>query len=94
MTIDHRSIVWTGEIYNYGFVPDGEGQEGPRFVLEKPITNWMAIYMPFGISIGTALGTSFNSIEIGLSFCCLFRLFALLWQCGKVKKKAFKPISI
>ena len=59
MTIDHLSIVWTGEIYNYEFVPDGEGQEGPRFVLEKPLTNWVAIYMLFGISIGTALGTSF-----------------------------------
>ena len=59
MTIDHLSIVWTGEIYNYEFVPDGEGQEGPRFVLEKPLTNWMVIYMLFGISIGTALGTSF-----------------------------------
>ena len=55
-----------------GFVPDGEGQEGPRFVLEKPLTNWMAIYMLFGISIGTALGTSFNSIGIGLSLGLCF----------------------
>lgn len=55
-----------------GFVPDGEGQEGPRFVLEKPLTNWTAIYMLFGISIGTALGTSFNSIGIGLSLGLCF----------------------
>ena len=55
-----------------GFVPDGEGQEGPRFVLEKPLTNWMAIYMLFGISIGTALGTTFDSIGIGLSLGLCF----------------------
>ena len=72
MTIDHLSIVWTGEIYNYEFVSNGEGQEGPRFALEKPLTNWMAIYMLFGISIGTALGTSFDSIGIGLSLGLCF----------------------
>ena len=57
-----------------GFVLNGEGQEGPRFVLEKPLTNWMAIYMLFGISIGTALGTSFDSIGIGLSLGLCFGL--------------------
>ena len=57
-----------------GFVPDGEGQEGPRYVLEKPLPNWMAIYMLFGISIGTALGTSFDSIGIGLSLGLCFGL--------------------
>lgn len=72
MTIDHRSIVWTGEIYNYEFVSNGEGQEGTRFALEKPLTNWMAIYMLFGISIGTAPGTSFDSIGIGLSLGLCF----------------------
>ena len=55
-----------------GFVSNGEGQEDPRFVLEKPLTNWMAIYMLFGISIGTALGTSFDSIGIGLSLGLCF----------------------
>ena len=57
-----------------GFVPDGEGQEGPRYVLEKPLPNWMAIYMLFGISIGTALGTSFDSIGIGVSLGLCFGL--------------------
>lgn len=45
-----------------GFTPDGEGEEGPRFVLESPLTNWMTIYMLFGISIGTSLGTLFDSM--------------------------------
>lgn len=48
-----------------GFVPDGEGKEGPRFVLENPLTNWMTIYMLFGLSIGTALGSTFGSMGIG-----------------------------
>lgn len=55
-----------------GFVSNGEGQEGTRFVLEKPLTNWMAIYILFGISIGTALGTSFDSIGIGVSLGLCF----------------------
>lgn len=50
-----------------GFVPDGEGEEGPRFVAENPLTNWMSIYMLFGISIGTSFGMTFGNIGIGLS---------------------------
>lgn len=50
-----------------GFVPDGEGREGPRFVLESPLTNWMVIYMLFGLSIGTALGSASGSIGMGTS---------------------------
>lgn len=49
-----------------GFTADGEGEEGPRFVLESPLTNWMTIYMLFGISIGTAFGSSFGSVGIGM----------------------------
>ena len=48
-----------------GFVPDGDGKEGPRFVLESPLTNWMAIYMLFGLSIGTSLGAASGSMGIG-----------------------------
>ena len=50
-----------------GFVPDGEGREGPRFVLESSLTNWMVIYMLFGLSIGTALGSASGSIGMGTS---------------------------
>ena len=49
-----------------GFVPDGTGEEGPRFVLENPLPNWKTIYMLFGISIGTALGSSFGTVGVGL----------------------------
>ena len=50
-----------------GFVLDGEGREGPRFVLESPLTSWMTIYMLFGLSIGTALGSASGSIGTGVS---------------------------
>ena len=50
-----------------GFVPDGTGEEGPRFVLENSLPNWKTIYMLFGISIGTALGSSFGTVGVGLS---------------------------
>lgn len=49
-----------------GFKPDGDGKEGPRFVLEKPLPNWMSIYMLFGLSIGTAIGSSVSSVGIGV----------------------------
>lgn len=49
-----------------GFIPDGEGKEGPRFRLESPLPNWMSIYMLLGISIGSALGASQDNIAIGL----------------------------
>lgn len=50
------------------FKPDGEGEEGPRFVLEKGETSWMEIYMCFGLSIGTALGATMNNMAIGMCF--------------------------
>jgi len=50
-----------------GFVPDGTGAEGPRFVLEAPIPNWIAIYMCFGLSIGMSIGSSTGNISIGMS---------------------------
>ena len=57
-----------------GFVPDGEGKEGPRYVLENPLTNWMTIYMLFGLSIGTALGSTFGSVGIGIALGISFGL--------------------
>lgn len=49
------------------FKPDGEGEEGPRFVKEQRDTQWMPIYMCLGMSIGMCLGTSFDNIAIGTS---------------------------
>lgn len=70
-----------------GFVPDGEGWEGPRFVLEKPLTNWMSIYMLFGISIGTSLGTSFGNVGIGVSLGLCVGLSIGAALDSKVKKE-------
>ncbi len=49
-----------------GFVPDGEGEEGPRFVLECALTNWTAIYMCLGMSLGPAFGAQRNSLALGM----------------------------
>lgn len=57
-----------------GFTPDGEGKEGPRFVLESPLANWMTIYMLFGLSIGISFGTAFGNIGIGTSLGICFGL--------------------
>jgi len=51
-----------------GFVPDGTtGEEGPRFVLEHPLTNWSPIYMLFGMSIGMAIGHFQNQVLWGMA---------------------------
>lgn len=76
-----------------GFVPDGEGQEGPRFVLEKPLANWMSIYMLFGISIGTSLGTSFGNVGIGVSLGLCFGLSIGAALDSKVKKDRKKLLE-
>ena len=56
-----------------GFVPDGTtGEEGPRFVLEQPLTNWSPIYMLFGNAIGMSIGQLYGQMlwgmALGISF--------------------------
>lgn len=60
-----------------GFAPDGTmGEEGPRFVLESPLTNWSPIYMLFGMSIGMSIGHFQDQMlwgmAIGMSLGVLF----------------------
>ena len=50
-----------------GFVPDGTGKEGPRFVLESPLTNWSPIYMLFGMSIGMSIGHFQDQMLLGMA---------------------------
>lgn len=51
-----------------GFVSDGTtGEEGPRFVLESPLTNWSPIYMLFGMSIGMAIGHFQDQMLLGMA---------------------------
>ena len=51
-----------------GFVSDGtNGEEGPRFVLECPLTNWCPIYMTFGIAIGMSIGQMHGQILWGMA---------------------------
>lgn len=48
------------------FQPDGVGEEGDRFVLEKESTSWMAIYMLFGLSIGLSFGNLSGNTATGM----------------------------
>lgn len=50
-----------------GFAPDGTGEEGPRFVLESPLTNWSTIYMLFGIAIGMSIGQMHGQMLWGMA---------------------------
>lgn len=49
------------------FKPDGEGEEGPRYVKEAPDTTWGPIYMCFGVAIGMSFGSMMDNIPIGMS---------------------------
>lgn len=48
------------------FQPDGVGEEGDRFVLEKESISWMAIYMLFGLSIGLSFGNLSGNTATGM----------------------------
>ena len=51
-----------------GFAPDGTvREEGPRFVLERPRTNWQPIYMLFGLALGMSIGQLFGQMLWGLA---------------------------
>lgn len=41
-------------------------EEGPRFVLESPLTNWSTIYMLFGIAIGMSIGQMHGQMLWGM----------------------------
>lgn len=71
------------------FKLDGAGEEGTRFVLEKSETSWMAIYMCFGLSIGTALGASMSNMSIGvcLGMAIGMCIGALLDSSAKKRRK-------
>ena len=50
-----------------GFAADRTGKEGPRFVLESPLTNWQPIYMLFGMSIGMSIGQMHDQMPLGMA---------------------------
>lgn len=75
-----------------GFTSDGDGEEGPRFVLESPLTNWMAIYMLLGLSIGTSLGSASGNMAIGtsLGMCIGLCIGASLDSFAKKERKKLR----
>ncbi len=49
-----------------GFVPAGQGEEGPRFEKERPIISWMSIYMCLGVGTGMSFGAALDKLSIGM----------------------------
>ena len=51
-----------------GFIPDGEGKEGPRFVKETGESHYLSMGICLGMCLGVSLGTAFHNIALGLAF--------------------------
>lgn len=49
-----------------GFVPDGEGEEGPRFRKEKPVPSYVSLGLSLGMCFGCSIGVLTN-LSMGLS---------------------------
>lgn len=51
-----------------GFVPDGTGEEGPRFVLESTTPSWTAIFLCLGVGcFGCPLFAASDNVALGMS---------------------------
>lgn len=71
-----------------GFVPDGTtGEEGPRFVLESPLSSQISIYMLFGIAIGMSVGQMCGQMVWGLAPGISLGLLAGVLLDNAAKKK-------
>lgn len=60
------NLVSQNLLKKHGFLPVGEGEEGPRFRREKPEMRWMSIYMLLGMSMGMSLGVAWGNIAMGM----------------------------
>ena len=71
-----------------GFVPDRTtGEEGPRFVLESPLSSQVSIYMLFGIAIGMSVGQMCGQMVWGLAPGISLGLLAGVLLDNAAKKK-------
>lgn len=71
-----------------GFAPDGTtGEEGPRFVLESPLSSQISIYMLFGIAIGMSVGQMCGQMVWGLAPGLSLGLLAGVLLDNAAKKK-------
>ena len=57
-----------------GFIPDGMGEEGPRYVKEKPDSQWMLMYMTLGMGVGASLGAAAGNVGLAISLGMLVGL--------------------
>lgn len=48
------------------FQPDGMGEEGPRYRLERHAGSWVPVYLCFGICVGLCLGMSAERLPTGI----------------------------
>lgn len=75
-----------------GFVKYGQGEEGPRFVKDKPSTSYTSLGMCIGMCLGLAIGmTVFDNMTMGMS---IGLLLGLSFGASKDKQEKKKMLEI
>lgn len=64
---EEGNLASRGLLQKLGFVPAGQGEEGPRFEKERPKVALLPVYLCLGMSLGMSLGLSFDQLAIGMS---------------------------
>lgn len=72
-----------------GFALCGEGEEGPRFLLEKPVSAMVSVYISIGMCLGISIGVSIGKLAAGMCIGLSAGLcMGLLTDAGDKKKRA------
>lgn len=48
-----------------GFKRGGMGEEGPRWIKEKPAANLLSVFMSLGVCIGVSMGAALQNLALG-----------------------------
>lgn len=70
-----------------GFKPYAIGEEGTRYVYEKPAPRWMTIYMLFGLAIGMSVGSALGSLVLGMAPGMLIGMAIGAWMDVQTSKQ-------
>lgn len=85
---DENNVASIRVLEKLGFVKYGQGEEGPRFVKDKPCTSYTSIGMCIGLCLGLSIGmTVFKNMVLGMSIGLMLGLSLGASKDAQEKKK-------